>query len=140
MTFLVLWSLVWYLRMGHLPVHLLKHVKELHTAEIGILDNISQICPKAKLTRHHFPSSNSKTSHAFDLIHIDIWGPYKNPTYNNYRFFFTVIDDFTRMTRVFLMQSKSQAVKILENFVLHVQTQFGTVVKIIRSDNALEFC
>jgi len=36
-------------------------------------------------------------------------------------------------------KKKSEVVKILENFVTFVQTQFETTIKIIRSDNGTEF-
>ena len=37
------------------------------------------------------------------------------------------------------MKQKSKVVKVLEHFVIFVQTQFETTIKIIRSDNGTEF-
>jgi len=37
------------------------------------------------------------------------------------------------------LKQKSEVVKVLENFVIFVQTQFETIIKIIRSDNGIEF-
>ena len=40
---------------------------------------------------------------------------------------------------IFLLKQKTEVVKALENFVVFVQTQFETTIKIIRSDNGTEF-
>jgi len=39
----------------------------------------------------------------------------------------------------FFFKQKSEVVKVLEHFVIFVQTQFETTIKIIRSDNGTEF-
>ena len=44
-----------------------------------------------------------------------------------------------RYTWIFLLKQNSEVVKILENFVIFVQTKFETIIKIIRSDNRIEF-
>jgi len=46
---------------------------------------------------------------------------------------------YSRYTRIFLLKQKYEVVKVLENFVIFVQTQFETTLKIIRSDNGTEF-
>ena len=35
----------------------------------------------------------------------------------------------------FFLKQKSKVIKVLENFVIFIQTQFGTTIKIIKSDN-----
>uniref|UniRef100_A0A2N9GYQ8 Reverse transcriptase Ty1/copia-type domain-containing protein n=1 Tax=Fagus sylvatica TaxID=28930 RepID=A0A2N9GYQ8_FAGSY len=47
-----------------------------------------------------------KTSHTFDLIHCDIWGPYFLPTHDGFKYFLTIVDDCSRSTWVYLMSSK----------------------------------
>jgi len=50
-----------------------------------------------------------------------------------------MVDDYSRYTWIFLLKQKSEVVKVLEHFVIFVQTQFETTIKIIRSDNGTEF-
>ena len=50
-----------------------------------------------------------------------------------------IVDDDSRYTWIFLLKQKSEVVKVLEHFVIFVQTQFETTIKIIRSDNGTEF-
>lgn len=71
---------------------------------------------------------------------MDVWGPYKEPTYNKNRFFLTIVDDFTRMTGVFLLQFKSDVVQVFKDFVCYIEKQYKSSVKIVRTDNAYELC
>ena len=93
----------------------------------------------AKMQRVSFPSSTSKAKGVFDLLHVDIWGPYSHRTCAGAKFFLTIVDDCSRATWVHLMAHKSNAFPLLKAFLVFVETQFGTSVKIIRSDNGLEF-
>ncbi|EOY09661.1 Cysteine-rich RLK (RECEPTOR-like protein kinase) 8 [Theobroma cacao] len=79
------------------------------------------------------------TTCAFQLVHVDIWGPYETPTLSGQRYFLIVVDDFTRFTWVFLMSNKSDVLTIILSFNNHVQKQFELQIKCIRSNNGLEF-
>lgn len=82
------------------------------------------------------------TSHAlkcFDLIHMDIWRPYKVPCQNKYRFFLTLVDDHSPHTLLYLLQNKSEALSHLQKILEYAKTHFDKTIKSIRSDNALEF-
>ncbi|KAH0715981.1 hypothetical protein KY285_008848 [Solanum tuberosum] len=56
------------------------------------------ICPMARQTRIPFPESTTSTTKAFELLHIDLWGPYHIPTHDGYNYFLTMVDDNTRST------------------------------------------
>ncbi|KAG8642932.1 hypothetical protein MANES_12G143950v8 [Manihot esculenta] len=43
-----------------------------------------------------FPKSQTLASKPFDLIHIDIWGPYKTNSIIGARFFLTIVDDYSK--------------------------------------------
>ncbi|XP_026445565.1 uncharacterized protein LOC113346210 [Papaver somniferum] len=51
---------------------------------------------RAKQTRSIFPLSENKAVDLFDLIHCDVWGPYRANRACNSRHFLTVVDDFSR--------------------------------------------
>jgi len=93
----------------------------------------------AKLHRQSFPLSTTKALHCFDLLHVDIWGPYPHRTYNGSRFFLTIVDHYSRATWVHLLAHKSNAFPLLKAFVNFVTTQFGTSVQVIGTDNGMEF-
>ena len=64
-----------------------------------------------------FTFSSIKSVRYFELLHIDVWGPYKVPTHAGYRYFLTIVDDFSRATWVFFMKVKSETVSLLSILV-----------------------
>jgi len=86
-----------------------------------------------------FPLSASRSKKYFDLIHVDVWGPYSISSILSHKYFFTIVDDYSRYTWVFPLKQKSEVVKILKNLVAFIQTQFEKAIKLIRSDNETEF-
>ena len=95
--------------------------------------------PIAKFKRLPFPNSNHISEHAFDLIHCDVWGPFANATHDGFKYFLTIVDDATRSTWVYLMNSKTKTRPLLISFYKMIFTQFQTNIKVIRIDNAHEF-
>lgn len=97
------------------------------------------ICPLAKQSRLVFPISNSISEKPLELVHMDVWGPYRTPTHDRKHFFLTVVDENTRFTWIYLLQLKSDVIVMLKHFLSFVKTQFAAVLKIIRTDNGTEF-
>ncbi|XP_071738856.1 uncharacterized protein [Rutidosis leptorrhynchoides] len=64
------------------------------------------VCHKAKQTREPFPLSDHVSTSIGELVHLDVWGPYKVTTREGFRFFLTV-DDFSRAVWVFLLSNKN---------------------------------
>ncbi|XP_074328421.1 uncharacterized protein LOC141666331 [Apium graveolens] len=131
---------LWHLRLGHMPISLLHHVGNIFSQKLCGLDGICQICPLSRQTRNSFPTSVSKSIVAFQLIHVDTWGPNRFSDHNGCKYFMTIVDDFTRMTWVFLMKFKYEIVILLQNFIAYIKKQFKQDVQIIRTDNAMELC
>jgi len=96
------------------------------------------VFPKARQHRLPFQISTTFSSHAFELVHVDTWGPYYVKSHAGHRFFLTIVDDYTRATWTHLMITKDEAIGLLKAFVQMVHTQFSTSVKTLRIDNALE--
>ena len=59
-------------------------------------------------------------------------------TYNGFRYFLTIVNDYSRTTWTHLLATKSNALPLLRGFIQMVLTQFNARVKTIRSANALE--
>ncbi|KAL2902865.1 Retrovirus-related Pol polyprotein from transposon TNT 1-94 [Bienertia sinuspersici] len=130
---------LWHLRFGHLPFNKLPMICPVSGCNTSN-NCICQICPKAKQARLSFPVASSLSNKCFDLIHVDVWGPYNCVTYDGCSWFLTIVDDHSRHTWVFLMKSKSDAIFLIESFVQYVETQFAVTIKTIRTDNARELC
>nr|XP_017228665.1 PREDICTED: uncharacterized protein LOC108203964 [Daucus carota subsp. sativus] len=72
---------VWHSSLGHTPVNVFKN-----TDSIAIPDNTNKllpcdVCHYAKYSRSFFPKSLSHAASPFDVIHCDLWGPYRHKTY-----------------------------------------------------------
>lgn len=128
---------LWHSRLGHLSNDVLKHITCIGNKNYG--DLLCDICPLAKQTRLPFHSSNNTSSDLFDLIHVDVWGPYRQPSLTGACYFLTIVYDFSRTTWTFLMKTKSQSVSILKKLFIMIQNQLKKNVKILRSDNGSEF-
>lgn len=61
------------------------------------------------------------------------------PTKGHYRYFLTIVDDFSRVTWIQLLKHKSNFFPVFKNFVAMIKNQFHHTIQILRSDNALEF-
>lgn len=93
----------------------------------------------AKFTKLPFSLSESVASELFGLVHIDLWGPYKESTREKYRYFLTIVDDHSRHTWLYLLENKYESLATLEKFLNYTKTHFNKPIKTLRSDNALEF-
>ena len=131
-------SLLWHLRLGHAPMMKLYHLG-ISNKPSKEVDHLCVTCPMGKLTKQPYALSHSRATQAFELLHIHIWGPYKVQTREGFRIFLTIIDDHSRTTWVTLLKQKSNSFIALQRFITLAGTPFGKKVKIVRSDNALEF-
>ena len=66
-------------------------------------------------------------------------GSLSTTTIDGYKYFLTIVDDFTRYTWVYLLKHKSETQSIFPKFATMFSTQFDCKIKTIRSDNGMEF-
>ena len=73
----------------------------LHKSEV------CHVCPLAKQKLLAFVSNNNMSKSAFNLVHLDVWGPFGIESIEEYKYFLTLVDDCTRATWVYMMKNKS---------------------------------
>jgi len=56
-----------------------------------------------------------------------------------FRYFFTIVDDYSRYTWVILLHNKSEVRQHIINFTVFIKNHFKTNIKKIRTDNCTEF-
>lgn len=78
------------------------------------------ICFMSKQTRMSFPTSDTASLEAFQLIHMDVQGLYKFEIYDGLKSFLTLVDDYFRWTWVFSLRAKSDVFEILNHFITMV--------------------
>ncbi|CAJ2632240.1 unnamed protein product [Trifolium pratense] len=100
---------LWHQRLGH-PSH--KVVTMLPFAsirgkEIKCIKDCD-VCFRAKQCREEFILSNNKASDIFELIHCDLWGPYRTAALCGAHYFLTIVDDFSRGVWIYLLNDKTE--------------------------------
>lgn len=81
---------LWHLRLGH-PSSAVLH--KLHHAIPSLKSSAPDsspchICLLAKQRRLAYVSNNNLSLHSFDLVHLDVWGPFHTESVEGYRYFF----------------------------------------------------
>ena len=59
--------------------------------------------------------------------------------YFRFLVFVTFIDDFSHYTWLFLMKSRTERFSVFQKFFVEIRNQFYTSIRILRSDNPLEY-
>ncbi|XP_071704401.1 uncharacterized protein [Rutidosis leptorrhynchoides] len=129
---------MWHNRLGHSAEPVMQVLKDT----LGFGNDVfspCDVCHKAKQTRDLFPLSDHISTEIGELIHLDVWGPYKVTTREGFRYFLTVVDDFSKSVWVFLLSNKSDTSENIINFVHMFKNQFNKSIKVFRSDNGTEF-
>nr|GEW05381.1 reverse transcriptase domain-containing protein [Tanacetum cinerariifolium] len=94
-------------------------------------DHVSacDVCHKAKQIREPFPLSDHKSSKIGDLVHLDVCGPYKVTSIDEYKYFLTIVDVFSRAVRAYKLYNIdnktvlfSRDVKFYEFFLFKMQS------------------
>ncbi|CAN1797377.1 Retrovirus-related Pol polyprotein from transposon TNT 1-94 [Linum perenne] len=130
---------LWHYRLGHLSHAKISHLQQSCSSIATKPLQHCSICHFAKQRRLSFPLSTSCASAIFELVHVDIWGPNSIPSYDGFLYFRTIVDDYSRVTWVMMMKSKTETRNHIKTFCSYVSTQFAHSVKCIRSDNGQEF-
>lgn len=96
-------------------------------------------CQLAKQPVLSFNNSDSVSDSPFGLIHSDIWGPSPISSVNGFRYFVLFIDDYSRFTWIYFLKHRSELPQIYISFAKMIKTYFSSVIKILRTDNAMEY-
>ena len=97
-------------------------------------------CQYTKLHRVHLsPRVNKRASAPFELVHYDVWGPCPILSSIGFQYFVTFVDDFSRVTWLYLMKSCSKHFSHFSAFCDEIQIQFHVSIQTLRSNNAKEY-
>ena len=131
----------WHLRLGHASSEKLRHL-----ISVNNLTNLTKFvpfnclnCKLAKQPALSFSQSISNCDKPFDLVHSDIWGPAPITTVHGYRYYVLFIDDYSRFTWIYFLKHRSELSRTYIEFANMIRTQFSSPIKILRTDNALEY-
>ncbi|GJU90917.1 putative RNA-directed DNA polymerase [Tanacetum coccineum] len=130
---------IWHTRLGHCSDQVMNVLKHKLDFEKDKTDNVCEVCHKAKQTRDPFPLSKHQTKVLGDIVHLDVWEPYKVQSREGYKYFLTIVDDFSRSVWVFLLREKDEVYQNIVTFYNLIDNQFNKSLKIFKSDNGTGF-
>ncbi|GKC02911.1 ribonuclease H-like domain-containing protein [Tanacetum coccineum] len=121
--------------------HYAKSKFGLSNSNVGLkYDKHSSPCDirhKAKQTRDPFPLSDCKSESVGDLVHLNLWGPYRVVSKDGYKYVLTIVDDYNRVVWAYLIKTKDEVDFYIESFVELISTQFNKKIKVFRPPSSV---
>lgn len=136
---------LWHKRLGHVNFQALNLMTRNSMAEglprIIHPKELCSGCMMSKQNRKSFPMQSSfRAKKPLELVHGDLCGPISPETPSGNKYFFLLVDDFSRAMWVFLLKSKDEAFDAFKRFRALVEKNSETTVKAFRTDRGGEFC
>lgn len=78
--------------------------------------------------------TNFRAKKRLELIHGDLCGPISPPTPAGNRYFFVLVDDFSRVMWIYLLQTKDQTLGMFKKFRAMVEAETGERIRVLQSD------
>ncbi|KAL0297687.1 UNVERIFIED_CONTAM: hypothetical protein Sradi_6820800 [Sesamum radiatum] len=122
---------IWHAQLGHLGYQLLHQISLKKLVEgIPSLQNVREdvICQGYQFSKSRqlpFQKASNRQSTMFELVHIDLMGPTKTPSYCGFRYAMVLVDDFSRYCWVKFLKEKSEALSKFVDFKDAVEKEFG---------------
>jgi hypothetical protein len=110
-------GVLWHLRLGHVSHDRMQCMNKLYSY-ISVSSHVAcDVCQLSRQKKLPFSISQNNAQNMFDLIHVDIWGPFSTECIHGFRYFLTILDDYSRHVWVVMMKSKSEASSRVKSFV-----------------------
>jgi hypothetical protein len=108
------------------------------------IDTQCQVCVTMKSTRMPYRKNvGSRDPNPMSTLHADTKGVMKHSgqygTTSNIKYWMDVNDDCASMTWIYLFKSKTEVPELLKDLITLIETQDGTKVTRLRSDEGTEF-
>ncbi|GAA0174838.1 hypothetical protein LIER_28143 [Lithospermum erythrorhizon] len=130
---------LWYCRLGPIPIDVLRTFANAKGTDGVNKMDVCYVCPLAKHQRIMFNKVAGHSMILCELMHIDLWGPYREHTRQDTRYFLTVVEDNSSCTSMVLLANKKHVLSAVKNLFQLISKQFRKNVKKIIIDNGSEF-
>ncbi|GJX86767.1 ribonuclease H-like domain-containing protein, partial [Tanacetum coccineum] len=100
---------------------------------------VCEVFYRAKQTSDPFPLSSHKSKSLGELVHLDLRGPYRVPSREGFKYFLTIMDDYSRDIWVYLIKTTDEVIDVFVSFINFVNNQFDVKRNTVRSYNGTEF-
>lgn len=135
----------WHRKLGHRDPNAIRKLTRnklamgIKLVDCGIKETCES-CIRGKIARKPFPPKIKPTSkQVLDLLHTDLCGPMRTQTPGGNKYFLTIIDDYSRYVKIYLLKNKSDTTEAMKEYIEMVKTKFERTPKTIRSDRGREY-
>ena len=132
---------LWHRRLGHVRMKQLNRLVK-HDLVRGLKDVVfekDKLCSSCQAGKQvgntHPKKSIMSTSKAFELLHMDLFGPTQYSSIGENKYGFMIVDDYTRYTWAFFLVHKSDVFATFKSFIKDIHNELKTTIKRVRSDN-----
>jgi hypothetical protein len=137
-------SRLWHVRFVHLNFRYMQQLNKkgmvVGLPNIHFSKGVCEGCVLGKHPQEKFEKGKAhRASSPLDLIHSDLMGPFMRPSISKARYVLIFLDDYSRYTWVFFLRLKPKVFEHLKEFKALVETQSGTRIKSLRTDNGGEY-
>ncbi|KAI4302581.1 hypothetical protein MLD38_038307 [Melastoma candidum] len=135
-------TLLWHMRLGHISEQRMNILSErglLDGQKLSKLD-FCEHCIFGKQHKVKLVKAVHRTEGILDYVHSYLWGPAPIQSKGGLRYVLTLIDDFSRKVWFYFLKQKSDTFVEFKHWLTMIEKQTGKQVKVLRTDNGLEFC
>jgi len=138
-------SWLWHRRITHMHMN---HLNKLISKDLVIRlpklkfekDHICEACQKGKQVKNSLKLENVvSSSRPLELLHMDLFGPSRTTSLGCNYYALVIVDDFSRYTWTFFLESNSDAFSAFKKLGRGLQNTRNNSIDSIRSDHGGEF-
>ncbi|KAF2902477.1 hypothetical protein ILUMI_03710, partial [Ignelater luminosus] len=96
-------------------------------------------CIENKMHNLPFHNNRRRAENILEIVHTDLNGPHQTTGYEGEKYFLTFIDDYSKLTKVYCIQTKTEVFDCLVQYVNEIQNLTGKMIKELRCDNGKEY-
>ena len=116
---------LWHKRLGHVNE---RGLVELSKENLLCGDKVKKLdfckpCVYGKSCRVKFNKGKQRTYRSLDYIHADLWGPARNYSHSEARYFLSIFDDYSRKLWVFIQKAKDGTFENFKSWKTLVENQ-----------------
>lgn len=136
---------IWHRRLGHVNSEYINKMKNavegMHLDEkVDISNSSCIVCCEGKQSRLPFTHKGTRSDELLSIVHTDICGPMETTSLGGSKYYILFVDDYSRMAFIYFIENKNEALKCFKEYKAVAENQLQKKIKILRSDNGLEFC
>lgn len=108
---------LWHNRLGHPSIDVLRHINPDFVNKGKKNYDPCVVCARSNQHKLPFLLNQTITKDHFELLHIDVWGPYHENSIIGARYMLTIVDDYSKAIWKFLLDHKSMVYVTLKHFI-----------------------